>query len=85
MVDTNSSPEGIDFIIPSNDDATKSIDLVVSSLCDSIKEGLGERKDSKDKIAQEKVAKEEAAKEKIAKDEAAAKEEVKKDKEEVKS
>ena len=58
MVDTNSSPEGIDFIIPSNDDATKSIDLVVSTLCDSIKEGLGERKDSKDKIAQEKRTRE---------------------------
>jgi small subunit ribosomal protein S2 len=55
MVDTNSSPEGIDFIIPSNDDATKSIDLVVSNyLCDSIKEGLGERKQAKDKIAQKK-------------------------------
>ena len=44
MVDTNSSPEGIDFIIPSNDDATKSIDLIVGHLCDSIKEGLGEKK-----------------------------------------
>ena len=55
MVDTNSSPEGIDFMIPSNDDATKSIDLIVSTLCDSIKEGLGERKNSKEKIAQEKA------------------------------
>ena len=62
MVDTNSNPEGVDFIIPSNDDATKSIDLIITSLCDSIKEGLGERKQAKDKIAEEKVAKE-AAKE----------------------
>ena len=85
MVDTNSSPEGIDFIIPSNDDATKSIDLVVSTLCDSIIEGLGERKDSKDKIAQEKAAKEEAAKEKLAKEEAAKEEESQDNKEEVKS
>jgi small subunit ribosomal protein S2 len=60
MVDTNSSPEGIDFVIPSNDDATKSIDLVVSNLCDSIKEGLGERKQTKEKIAQEKSASEAA-------------------------
>ena len=85
MVDTNSSPEGIDFIIPSNDDATKSIDLVVSTLCDSIKEGLGERKDAKDKIAQEKAAKEEAAKDKLAKEEAAKEEASQVKKEEVKS
>ena len=76
MVDTNSSPEGIDFIIPSNDDATKSIDLVISTLCDSIKEGLGERKQAKDKIAEEKAAKE------AAKEEAKLSEE---DKKEVKS
>ena len=65
MVDTNSSPEGIDFIIPSNDDATKSIDLVISTLCDSIKEGLGERKQAKDKIAEEKAAKEASKEEEI--------------------
>ena len=58
MVDTNSSPKDIDFVIPSNDDATKSIELVVGALCDSIKEGLGERKQSKEKAAQEKAAKE---------------------------
>ena len=76
MVDTNSSPEGIDFIIPSNDDATKSIDLVITTLCDSIKDGLGERKQAKDKIAEEKAAKE------AAKEEAKLSEE---DKKEVKS
>jgi small subunit ribosomal protein S2 len=78
MVDTNSSPEGIDFIIPSNDDATKSIDLIITNLCDSIKEGLGERKETKDKIAQEKAArdaKKEA--EKISKEDNQEKEEVK--------
>ncbi|GIR59960.1 MAG: hypothetical protein CM15mP65_25410 [Crocinitomicaceae bacterium] len=58
MVDTNSSPEGIDFLIPSNDDATKSIDLIVGHLCDSIKEGLGERKQNKEKLAKEKAEKE---------------------------
>ena len=58
MVDTNSNPNDIDFVIPSNDDATKSIDLIISNLCDAIKEGLGERKQNKDKAAQEKAAKE---------------------------
>jgi small subunit ribosomal protein S2 len=58
MVDTNSNPNNIDFVIPSNDDATKSIDLIISNLCDAIKEGLGERKQNKEKVAQEKAAKE---------------------------
>ncbi|WP_165021331.1 MULTISPECIES: 30S ribosomal protein S2 [unclassified Dysgonomonas] len=44
MVDTNSDPSGIDFVIPANDDASKSIEIIISSLCDSIKEGLEERK-----------------------------------------
>jgi small subunit ribosomal protein S2 len=61
MVDTNSNPNDIDFVIPSNDDATKSIELIITNLCDAIKEGLGERKQSKEKIAQEKAAKEEKA------------------------
>lgn len=83
MVDTNSSPEGIDFIIPSNDDATKSIDLVITTLCDSIKDGLGERKQAKDKIAEEKAAKE-AAKVEV-KEEEKLSEEDNKEKNEVKS
>ena len=49
MVDTNSSPKNIDFIIPANDDATKSISLIVDTLCSAIKEGLDERKNEKDK------------------------------------
>jgi small subunit ribosomal protein S2 len=78
MVDTNSSPEGIDFIIPSNDDATKSIDLIITNLCDSIKEGLGERKETKDKIAQEKATRDaEKEVEKISKEDNQEKEEVK--------
>tara|TARA_B100001287_G_scaffold86382_1_gene72228 strand:- start:9609 stop:10388 length:780 start_codon:yes stop_codon:yes gene_type:complete len=58
MVDTNSNPSEIDFVIPSNDDATKSIELIISTLCDAIKEGLGERKQSKEKLAKEKAEKE---------------------------
>jgi small subunit ribosomal protein S2 len=64
MVDTNSNPSGVDFVIPSNDDATKSIDLVLSAMCDAVTEGLGERKASKEKAdadAQKaKAAKQEA-------------------------
>jgi small subunit ribosomal protein S2 len=49
MVDTNSDPTNIDFPIPANDDASKSISLIVDILCKSIEEGLNERKMEKDK------------------------------------
>lgn len=49
MVDTNSDPTDIDFPIPANDDASKSISLIVGILCQSIEEGLNERKFEKDK------------------------------------
>ncbi|MFV0468578.1 MAG: 30S ribosomal protein S2 [Dysgonomonas sp.] len=44
LVDTNSDPSNIDFVIPANDDAAKSIELIVGNLCEAIKEGLEERK-----------------------------------------
>ncbi|WP_159522130.1 30S ribosomal protein S2 [Sunxiuqinia indica] len=44
MVDTNSNPEGLDFIIPSNDDASQSVRLIVRLMCDAVGEGLNERK-----------------------------------------
>lgn len=44
MVDTNSDPNGLDFIIPANDDAAKSIEVILGSLCEAVKEGLEERK-----------------------------------------
>ena len=44
MVDTNSNPDYVDFVIPANDDATKSIEVIVSTLCAAIQEGLEERK-----------------------------------------
>jgi len=44
MVDTNSDPNPIDFVIPANDDATKSIEVVMDALCSAINEGLEERK-----------------------------------------
>jgi small subunit ribosomal protein S2 len=49
MVDTNSDPSDIDFPIPANDDASKSISLIVGILCQAIEEGLSERKIEKDK------------------------------------
>jgi small subunit ribosomal protein S2 len=49
MVDTNSDPSDIEFPIPANDDASKSIALIVGILCQSIEEGLNERKLEKDK------------------------------------
>ncbi len=49
MVDTNSDPNEIDFPIPANDDASKSISLIVDILCQAIEEGLNERKIEKDK------------------------------------
>ena len=44
IVDTNSNPNNIDFVIPSNDDATKAIDVILTAVCEAIKEGLEERK-----------------------------------------
>lgn len=44
MVDTNSDPTNIDFVIPANDDATKSIEVVLNAVCGAIAEGLEERK-----------------------------------------
>ena len=44
IVDTNSNPNNIDFVIPANDDATKSIDVILAAVCEAIKEGLEERK-----------------------------------------
>jgi small subunit ribosomal protein S2 len=49
MVDTNSDPNGIDFVIPANDDASQSIDLIVGVMCDAIKDGLSDRKVEREK------------------------------------
>jgi small subunit ribosomal protein S2 len=52
MVDTNSDPSDIEFPIPANDDASKSISLIIGILCQAIEEGLSERKLEKDKEPQ---------------------------------
>jgi small subunit ribosomal protein S2 len=49
IVDTNSDPTPIDFPIPANDDASKSISLILDKVTDSINEGLNERKMEKEK------------------------------------
>ncbi|TCS85693.1 SSU ribosomal protein S2P [Anseongella ginsenosidimutans] len=48
MVDTNSDPTLIDFPIPANDDAAKSISLITSVICKAIEEGLDERRREKE-------------------------------------
>lgn len=49
IVDTNSNPNDVDFPIPANDDASKSISLIVKMMVQAIEEGLAERKIAKDK------------------------------------
>ena len=56
MVDTNSDPRGIDFVIPANDDATKSIAVILDKVTEAINEGLAERKNVKEKAKAEKEA-----------------------------
>lgn len=56
MVDTNSDPNEVDFPIPSNDDASNSISLIVGTLTKAIQEGLDERKLDRDKEEAEKPA-----------------------------
>ena len=54
MVDTNSDPTDIEFPIPANDDASKSISLIIDIMCQAINEGVNERKNEKDKEPQQK-------------------------------
>ncbi len=58
IVDTNSNPNNIDFVIPANDDATKSIELIISTVAEAVKEGLEERK--VEKADEEAAAQQEA-------------------------
>lgn len=57
MVDTNSDPRPIDFIIPSNDDAGRSIEVIMGAVTDAIADGLAERKNEKqqDNVEEEEV------------------------------
>ena len=53
MVDTNSDPRNIDFPVPANDDASKSISLIINYVADAVAEGLNERKMEKEKEAKD--------------------------------
>lgn len=65
MVDTNSDPRDIDYAIPSNDDASKSIEKILGFVCSSITEALSERKADKD--ASESTQEEEKPEKKVRK------------------
>lgn len=54
IVDTNSNPEDIDFVIPANDDASKSIEVILDAVCSAMAEGLEERKVEKLDAPEEK-------------------------------
>ena len=72
MVDTNADPELVDFAIPSNDDASKSITIILNSLNLGVKEGLADRKKEKEVQAAAKKD-EEATKEAVKAEKEAAK------------
>jgi small subunit ribosomal protein S2 len=56
MVDTNSDPRQVDYVIPANDDASKSIDKILTHVTNAITEGLSERKAEKEAAKVEKEA-----------------------------
>ena len=62
MVDTCCDPTPIDYVIPANDDAAKSIEYITNALCVAIQEGLDERKLEKEKEAANEAAEKPAAK-----------------------
>ena len=47
MVDTNSDPNNVDYVIPAHDDATKSVEVILGAICEAMNEGLQERKAEK--------------------------------------
>lgn len=63
IVDTNSNPNLVDFPIPANDDASKSISVIVKAVCDAIAEGAAERKIDKDNANEEDFEEESAEEE----------------------
>ncbi len=65
IVDTNSDPTKVDFPIPANDDASKSIDLIVKIMVNAIEEGMVERKLDRDKKAAEEKEEQELAEVKV--------------------
>jgi len=69
MVDTNSDPRQVDYVIPANDDASKSIDKILTAVTSAVAQGLAERKAEKEaapKAKKEVAPKAEAKKEVVA-------------------
>ena len=62
MVDTNSDPRGIDYVIPSNDDASKSISKIFEIISNAVKEGLKDRENEIQKETDKKVNKQDETK-----------------------
>ena len=60
MVDTNSDPRDVEYVIPSNDDASKSIEKILSLVTEAVKEGLNDRKNEKEGNAENDAAQMEA-------------------------
>jgi len=79
IVDTNSDPTNVDFVIPANDDSTKAIELIVGYICEAIKEGLEERKAERADAAAAEEQEDENAPRRERKAKAAKKERVKKE------
>ncbi|MCY3774551.1 MAG: 30S ribosomal protein S2, partial [Candidatus Aminicenantes bacterium] len=74
VVDTNSDPDDVDFVIPGNDDALRSVRLFTSTIADAILAGKAIREarlaEAREKAAREKAAREKAAREKAARERA---------------
>lgn len=79
IVDTNSDPSNIDFVIPANDDAAKAVEMIMAFICSEIKEGLDERKVEKADAAAAEEQDEDAPQRRERKSKAAKKERVKKE------
>mgnify|MGYP000949119663 FL=1 len=79
IVDTNSDPSNIDFVIPANDDAAKAVELILGYISESIKEGLDERKIEKADAAAAEEQDEDAPQRRERKTKSAKKERVKKE------
>lgn len=56
MIDTNSDPRPINYVIPSNDDASKSIEIIMTAVTNAVAEGLAERKSEKQGVKEESKA-----------------------------
>lgn len=60
MVDTNSDPREVDYVIPANDDASKSIDKILSLVTGAVIDGLADRKSDKDDFQDQPAGEEDA-------------------------